>query len=79
MTKPLLSIIVPVHNAREYIAECLESVLQLGDKNYEVIIIDDGSTNDTYEWLEDLCKNDSRVKLFKNEQNMGLQKTLNKG
>ncbi len=81
MEKGLISVVMGVYNIpeKEQLKLSIDSILNQTYKNFEFIIIDDGSTNDTYEWLEDLCKNDSRVKLFKNEQNMGLQKTLNKG
>ena len=69
---------------REYIAECLESVLQLGDKDYEVIIIDDGSTDGSGEIVEEFLV-DHRFHLYKKEnsgpadsRNIGLDKSTGK-
>lgn len=44
---PLLSIIIPVYNVEKYIYECLESIIKQDFSDYEVIIIDDGSTDNT--------------------------------
>lgn len=43
--KPLISIIVPVYNVEDYIEECLESLVKQTYKNLEIILIDDGSTD----------------------------------
>lgn len=47
--KPLISIIVPVYNVEDYIEECLESLVKQTYKNLEIILIDDGSTDNSGE------------------------------
>lgn len=48
--KPLISIIVPVYNVEDYIEECLESLVKQTYKNLEIILIDDGSTDNSGEF-----------------------------
>lgn len=50
--KNLLSIIIPVYNTERYLRKCLESVLRQADKRVEVVIVDDGSTDDSYSIIE---------------------------
>ena len=70
------SIIVPVYNVEKYINRCLDSIVNQSYKKFEVIIINDGSTDSS----EDIIKsyNDSRIKYFKQE-NMGLSEARNNG
>lgn len=74
---PEVSIIIPVYNTGKYIAKAVESVLNQTFKDLELIIIDDASTDDTYSICEEYAKNDSRVRLFKNEQNLGMMPNWN--
>ena len=62
---PCISVIIPIYNARNFIVPTLNSVLSQDLKFFEVICVDDGSTDGTYERLEQLAKEDSRIKLFK--------------
>ena len=81
MERGLISIIMGVYNIpdKEQLELSIDSILNQTYRNFEFIIIDDGSTNETYEWLKELTIKDQRVILIKNEKNIGLQKTLNKG
>lgn len=63
-----LSVIIPVHNAEEYLGECLDSVLGQSVHDLEVICVDDASTDASAAVIEDYCKKDSRVRLIKNEK-----------
>ena len=80
MKKDLISVLMGIYNipSKEVLEKSINSILNQSYKNIEFIIIDDGSTNDTYKWAKEITKNDKRVILKKNEKNLGLTKTLNK-
>ena len=73
--KPFISIILPVYNKKEEIIKSLRSIQNQSFKNYELIIIDDGSTDGVDELLENLLKTEPRLRLFKHLQNMGVWRT----
>lgn len=72
------SIVVPVYNVEKYIRKCLESLLRQSYDNFEVIIVDDGSTDDSYKIIDEYVKKDSRFKSFK-KKNGGLSDARNFG
>lgn len=74
MKKPLVSIIVPVYNVEEYVGECIESILNQSYENIEVIILDDGSTDQSAEICIEYAKQDGRIKFYQQE-NKGLATT----
>jgi glycosyltransferase involved in cell wall biosynthesis len=76
---PKISIVLPTYNGSKWIADAIQSIVNQSFGDWELLVIDDGSTDGTYKIVLDFCKNDSRVLYIKNEQNLGLQKTLNKG
>lgn len=59
-----LSIIIPAYNVEEYIGACIDSILSQSYENYEVIVIDDGSSDRTVEIVREYSKKDTRVKLL---------------
>ena len=72
--KILVSVIVPSLNAKEYIAECLDSILNQTLENIEVLCIDAGSTDGTLKVLKDYSSKDSRIKIFlSKKQSYGAQ------
>ncbi|MCG9639542.1 glycosyltransferase [Vibrio sp. Isolate34] len=73
-----LSIIVPLYNTEEFIQECLTSILQQSFTNYELIIVDDGSTDNSISIVESYMENDNRIKLFK-QKNSGASVARNYG
>lgn len=77
---PTISVIMGIYNTkcREYLEKSLNSILNQTYSDFELIICDDGSTNDCMQWAKEICKNDDRVIFLKNEKNMGLAYTLNK-
>jgi glycosyltransferase involved in cell wall biosynthesis len=77
--KPLVSVLIPCYNVAPFVTQAIDSIINQTYKNIELIIINDGSTDDTFEKLKEFEKKDSRVKLYNNEINIGLIKTLNKG
>lgn len=77
-TLPLVSIIMPVYNCRDFVAQSIDSIRSQTLKNWEFLIIDDHSTDGTWKILTDYAKRDKRIKLFRNRTNLGLVKSLNK-
>jgi len=78
MNNPLVSVILPCYNASLYVEEALHSVINQTYKNLEILAIDDGSSDDTLEILKKLSFKDKRIKIIRNESNLGLIKSLNK-
>lgn len=68
---PLVSIITPTYNHEKYIGDCIRSAQSQIYKNWEMIIIDDGSTDDTYSIAKKLSENDPRIKVF-TQKNIGI-------
>ncbi len=77
MNHPKISIILPVYNAAPYVGEAIESLLHQTFTDFELIIIDDGSRDESVSRIT--AFKDQRIRLYKNESNLGLIKTLNKG
>ncbi len=74
---PEISVIMSVYNGELYLAEAIESILHQTFKNFELIIIDDGSIDNSREIISSFC--DKRIKVIENERNIGLAASLNKG
>jgi glycosyltransferase involved in cell wall biosynthesis len=68
---PLVSIISPAYNHEKFIADCIESVLAQTYINWEMIIVDDGSSDSTYSIARDYSRKDSRIKSF-TQKNIGI-------
>lgn len=79
MNQPLVSVLVPCYNVEKYVEESLRSILNQTYTNLEIIAIDDYSKDNTVEILQKLAKEDNRIRIVKNEENLKLIKTLNKG
>ena len=72
LSQPLISIIIPARNENLNIKRCLESIKNQSYSNYEVIVIDDNSTDDTYKIAEQFCQQDDRFTIIKiNHDNPG--------
>ncbi len=76
--EPVISVVMPVYNAEKYIKASVDSILSQTFTDFEFIIIDDGSTDDSLKILQRYEKKDKRVHLI-SRQNKGLIKTLNQG
>jgi len=76
--EPLVSVITPTYNHEDFIGDCIESVLNQSFKNWEMIIIDDGSTDKTPSIVSSYDDNRIRFKRQKNIGIMNIYKTLNK-
>lgn len=77
--EPLVSVITPAYNAEKYIAKTIESILSQTYKNFEYIIVDDASTDSTWDIIQEYANKDSRIKAFKNENNLYIAGNRNKG
>ncbi len=76
--KLLISIIIPAYNAETYIEKCLSSILEQTYANIEVIVVDDGSIDKTGRFLDDISKQDSRVRVA-HQENAGVSAARNSG
>jgi len=74
-----ISVILPTNNGEDHISEAIESVFSQSFSDFELIVINDGSTDNTEKIVLEYLKKDSRVKYLKNEKNLSLQKTLARG
>ena len=73
-----LSVIIPVYNAEKYLCKCIESLLSQTYTNLEIILVDDGSKDDSLSICREYEKADSRVKCF-HKENGGLSSARNYG
>ncbi|MCF2612354.1 glycosyltransferase [Fusobacterium perfoetens] len=73
-----LSIIIPVYNVEKYLKECLNSISKIKDINYEILIVNDGSPDNSQKIIEEFCKNNIKAKFFIKE-NGGLSSARNYG
>jgi glycosyltransferase involved in cell wall biosynthesis len=79
MKSPHVSIILPTHNGVRTIAKAIESIRAQTYADWELIIVNDGSTDNTREYLTRVCERDERIVVLENPSNLGIQKTLNRG
>lgn len=75
--KPMISVLMSAYNAGKYVHEAIDSILKQTFKDFEFIIIDDASTDNTRKIISSFV--DKRIKLIKNKRNLGLARSLNKG
>ena len=75
----LISVLMPVYNVAPYVAEAIESILRQTYRNFEFVIVDDCSTDGTFDICKKYAGQDSRIVLLHNEQNLKIEGTLNKG
>jgi glycosyltransferase involved in cell wall biosynthesis len=75
-TIPTLSVCMPVYNAEQYVREATESILHQTFTDFEFIIIDDGSTDDSRRILEEFARRDARIRLV-SRPNTGYTVALN--
>lgn len=76
--RPLISIIIPVYNVETYVEQCLNSVLEQNFQNYEVILVNDGSTDGSLPICEKIAQKDARIKIFSID-NGGVSRARNYG
>ena len=74
----LISVIVPVYNVEKYLADCVESILQQTFRDFELILIDDGSKDRSGEICDAFAETDDRIVVV-HQDNQGQSKTRNYG
>lgn len=77
--EPCVSIVMPAYNAEKFIEIAITSVIKQTIRDWELIIVDDCSTDSTYEIMCKVARVDSRIHVYRNEQNMGVAHTRNWG
>jgi glycosyltransferase involved in cell wall biosynthesis len=77
MKTPRITVLMPVYNAERFLREAIESILSQSYRNFEFLVIDDGSTDHSVEIVKSYS--DPRIRFIQNEQNLGVSATLNKG
>jgi len=70
-TNLLFNIIVPLFNAEKYIEKCLKSILKQSYKKYQVQVVDDCSSDSSYEIASSICKGNNNFEIFKNSKRIG--------
>lgn len=75
----LISIVLPVYNGEKYLRESIESILSQTYKSWELIIVDDCSTDSSAEIAREYVNRDERVHYYRNENNLRLPRNLNRG
>ena len=76
---PAVSVIMPAYNMERFIAQAIRSVMAQTMTDWELLVIDDGSSDRTCAIVEELAAKDSRVRLYRNTSNVGVAKTRNRG
>jgi glycosyltransferase involved in cell wall biosynthesis len=69
---PLVSVCIPTYNGQAYLRECLESVLAQTFPDFEILVVDDHSRDDTLAILGEYAKRDPRIRIARNPKNLGL-------
>lgn len=76
--QPEISIIIPVYNVEKYLERCLDSVLSQTFQDFEVLVVNDGSTDNSLSILEQYASRDSRIEII-SQKNQGLSMARNNG
>lgn len=74
-----ISVIMPVHNSERYLSEAIQSILDQTHHNFEFVVVDDCSEDDSWRIASQFASKDNRIKLFRNPSNLGIVKTRNRG
>ena len=78
MNKPKISVIMPVYNVERYVSKSIESIINQSFNDFELIIVNDGSTDNSKEIIEKYAKLDSRITII-NKENEGVASARNLG
>ena len=77
MNSPLVSIITPAYNAEKYIKTAIDSIINQSYINWELIVIDDASRDNTWKIVQKYYKTDARIKILRNRTNLNVSRCLN--
>lgn len=78
MREPLISVALCTYNGEKFLQEQMDSILAQTYKNLEIVVVDDGSTDKTIDIINAYTDKDNRIKLFRNEANLGFNKNFEK-
>lgn len=73
-----ISVLMPAYNVENYIEEAVQSILNQSFKDFELIILEDSSTDNTWEIMQKFPEMDNRISVYKNDENLGISKSRNK-
>ena len=73
-----ISVVMPVYNTKKFLEEAIKSILNQDFQDFEFIILDDFSSDGSFEILQDFAKKDKRIRLFRNEKNEWISFCRNK-
>ena len=73
----MVSVIMPVYNAGKFLVRAIESIRKQTVTDFELLIIDDGSTEDSWDIIKRYAKRDARIRKFRNHRNIGIVKSMN--
>ena len=79
MPPPSLSVVVPNYNHAELLPHCLDALLAQTVQPMEIIVVDDGSTDNSVSVIEGYCQRHAHIRLLRNEKNQGVVPTVNRG
>jgi len=71
VTEPVVSVLVTVYNRADYLAKCLDSIIGSDYDNFEIVIVDDGSTDQSFQIATGYAARDPRIRVFRNQDNLG--------
>lgn len=74
--EPLVSILTPCYNVEKYLPQCLDSIIYQTYKNIQIVLIDDGSKDDTWNIMQEYAAGDSRIEIY-HQENQGVAATRN--
>ncbi|MCU0446113.1 MAG: glycosyltransferase family 2 protein [Microscillaceae bacterium] len=76
---PKVSVLIPVYNTEKYIAHTINSILNQTYQDWELVIVDDCSTDNTFQICQQYAQQEPRIRLFKNAKNLGMMPNWNHG
>ena len=76
---PMVSVIMPAYNAERFVEDAIRSVIGQTVSDWELLVLDDGSSDKTAELVRRLAETDKRIRFLPNEKNMGVARTRNRG